>query len=255
MLLRYASVWTFILEGGFLCRGRGHDIFGHGQGEHFYIIINSYHHYYIYISFIYHIYSQQFPTPETINPSWKRLLSRNASRVIHYMQTTITTPLLHILIHTPKRTHLRLHFSPSLQHMFMSVSTTTPSVRIVLSVYAQHTVCQPIQFYRHYCRSNYPPILYKRDIGKQSDKILLWLAGEPCYFQPVPRGCSAGFIPTKGGGSCVLGPPLFQIFRPKVGKIYILRLNRDHLQKNATPSFYASKIWTCQVDLLRMSMP
>ena len=44
-------------------------------------------------------------------------------------------------------------------------------LRIVLSIYAQHTVCQPIQFYQHRCRYNHPPILYTRDIGKQSDVV------------------------------------------------------------------------------------
>ena len=70
--------------------------------------------------------------------------------------------------------------APSTTHTFTTFRThgSCPpaqshphSLHIVLFVYAQHTVCQPILFYQHQCRSNYPPILYKRDIGKQSDVV------------------------------------------------------------------------------------
>ena len=51
----------------------------------------------------------------------------------------------------------------------MSANTFTLSLRIILSVYAQHTVCQPNQLDQDQCRSNYPPILYK----KRADKYRL----------------------------------------------------------------------------------
>ena len=48
--------------------------------------------------------------PWNNNPSWRRLLRRNASRVTHYIQLQS----LHLSAHSYSYT---LHFSPSLQHM------------------------------------------------------------------------------------------------------------------------------------------
>ena len=78
----------------------------------------------------------------------RRFTRRSKYHTVWAYKTTITTSLLHILIHTPKHLHspytlphLRLHFSPDSNAWFMSV---TPDLRIVLSVFAQQTVCQPI---------------------------------------------------------------------------------------------------------------
>ena len=64
--------------------------------------------------------------------------------------------------------YTRTSYSRSLQHIHgwwhihcvRQHNHTYSNLRIVLSVYAKHTVCQPIQLYQHDCRSNYPPILY-----------------------------------------------------------------------------------------------
>ena len=124
------------------------------------------------------------------------------------MQTTVTPPSLRILIHTFKYLILLHIVTPSTTHTFTTFPThgSCPpaqshphSLHIVLFVYAQCTVCQPILFYQHQCRSNYPPILYKLDIGKQSDVMTwVWVMLFPC---------------SQYLGGWVFEPPLFQILR------------------------------------------
>ena len=87
----------------------------------------------------------------------------------------------------------------------MSADIFTPSLRIILSIYAQHTVCQPNQL-ENQCRSN--PILYKiwtREFFPCSFIVCtmthvkyIIIYHETSWFKPCDDNVTKGAPPVRG---------------------------------------------------------
>ena len=91
------------------------------------------------------------PNPKTINPSWRRLLSRNAWRVTQYIQLQSLYPIAHSCSFT-----LTFHSNTDIATPSPPLFTHSHTVMYYFNLLFAYPI-----YLIHQCKSNYQPILYK----------------------------------------------------------------------------------------------